>query len=89
MLVFVGSFAVASGQGVLVAALAHGLILIAIIYAYRHISSAHVNPAITAALLVGGKIDLMKAVNYWIAQLAGAIIAAGGQTTGSLTVSAP
>lgn len=101
VLVFVGGFAVASGQGVVAAALAHGLILVAIIYMYGHISGAHVNPAVTAGLLVGGKIDLMKAVYYWVAQFAGAIIAAvvlniivsgaaaGGQTIGSLTASAP
>lgn len=101
VLVFVGAFAVASGQGVVTAALAHGLILVAIIYMYGHVSGAHVNPAVTAGLLVGGKIDLMKAIYYWVAQFVGAIIAAvvlnmivsgaatGGQTTGSLTVSAP
>jgi MIP family channel proteins len=101
ILVFVGGFAVASGQGVVVAALAHGLILVAIIYMYGHISGAHVNPAVTAGLLVGGKIGVVKAVVYWVAQFAGAIIAAvvlnilvpgaaaAGQTIGSLTTSAP
>jgi MIP family channel proteins len=101
VLVFVGGFAVASGQGVVVAALAHGLILIGIIYMYGHISGAHVNPAVTAGLLVGGKIDLTKAVLYWVAQFAGAIIAAvvlnilvagaaeAGQTIGSLTTGSP
>ena len=101
VLVFVGGFAVASGEGVVVAALGHGLILIGIIYMYGHISGAHVNPAVTAGLLVGGKIDIPKAVLYWVAQFAGAIIAAvalniivpgaaaAGQTTGSLTQGAP
>ncbi|MEO8608941.1 MAG: aquaporin [Chloroflexota bacterium] len=101
ILVFVGGFAVASAQGVAVAALAHGLILVAIIYMYGHISGAHVNPAVTAGLLVGGKISIIKAVVYWVAQFAGAIIAAvvlnilvpgaaaAGQTIGSLTTSAP
>jgi MIP family channel proteins len=101
ILVFVGGFAVASNQGVVVAALAHGLILAAIVYMYGHISGAHVNPAVTASVLVAGKIELIKAVYYWVAQFAGAIIAAvllniivpgaakGGQTIGSLTASAP
>lgn len=100
-LVFVGGFAVASAQGVVAAALAHGLILVGIIFVWGHMSGAHVNPAVTASLLIGSKIDLMKAVYYWVAQFAGAIIAAvvlniivpgaakGGQTIGSLTVSAP
>lgn len=101
ILVFVGGFAVASAQGVVVAALAHGLILVGIIYMYGHISGAHVNPAVTAGLLVGGKIDITKAVIYWVAQFAGGIAAAlilniivpgaaaGGQTTGSLTAGSP
>jgi aquaporin TIP len=101
VLVFVGGFAVASAQGVVAAALAHGLILVGIIYMYGHISGAHVNPAVTAGLLVGGKIDITKAVIYWVAQFAGGIIAAvvlniivpgaaaGGQTVGSLTAGSP
>ncbi len=97
-LVFVGVAAVASGQGVAVAALAHGLVLCGIIFAYGYISGAHVNPAVTAGLLVGRQITLTRAVYYWIAQLIGGIVAAvvaniliaggatAGQTIGSLTV---
>jgi aquaporin Z len=96
MLVFAGAAAVASGQGVVAAALAHGIMLVVIVYLYGHISGAHVNPAVTFGLLVGGKIDVMKAIVYWVAQFAGAILAALvlsaiigsgnlGETTGSLT----
>src|SRR5574341_983665 len=100
ILVFIGGFAVASGEPVVVAALAHGLALTFIIYTYGHISRAHVNPAVTLGLLVGGKIDLMKAVVYWVGQFAGGILAAAlisfilgsnanvGETIGSLTASA-
>lgn len=96
-LVFVGIAAVASGQGVVTAALAHGLILVAIVFIYGNISGAHVNPAVTAGVLVTGKITINRAVAYWIAQFIGAIIAAVlvnilipdgaklGQTIGSLT----
>lgn len=96
ILVFVGGFAVASAQGVVAAALAHGIILVSIIYTYGHISGAHVNPAVTAGLLVGNQIKLDRAVYYWVAQFVGAVVAAVvlnvivpgtnvGQTTGSLT----
>lgn len=99
ILVFVGGFAVASEQGVVTAALAHGIILVTIIYTYGHISGAHVNPAVTAGLLIGNQIKLDRAVYYWVAQFVGAVIAAialnaivpgtnVGQTTGSLTDSA-
>jgi MIP family channel proteins len=75
VLVFVGAFAVASGQGVVTAALAHGLVLVALVYTYGHISGAHVNPAVTLGLLVGGKIETVKAVAYWVAQFVGGILA--------------
>jgi aquaporin Z len=101
ILTFVGGFAVttAGEQGVVVPALAHGMILISIIYTYGHISGAHVNPAVTAGLLIGGQIKIDRAVYYWVAQFVGAIIAAialnaivpgtnVGQTTGSLTTTA-
>ncbi len=100
ILVFVGGFAAASGQ-LMVAALGHGLILVGIIFMYGHISGAHLNPAVTAGILVGGKVTLTEAIGYWIAQFLGAIAAAvmlnvlvtgtatAGQTMGSLTVSAP
>ncbi len=96
-LVFVGAAAVASGQGVVTAALAHGLVLCGIIFAYGYISGAHVNPAVTAGLLVGRQITIERAIYYWIAQLLGGLLAgvvvnvvivdgaALGQTVGSLT----
>lgn len=98
-LVFVGGAAVASGQGVAVAALAHGLVLAAMIYMYGPTSGAQFNPAVTLALLIGRKIEINKAVIYWIAQFVGGILAALalwlvlgdrgnlGETTGSLTQS--
>ncbi|NDJ87335.1 MAG: aquaporin [Chloroflexi bacterium] len=76
MLVAVGAGAVAiSGGNVVVAALSHGLILIAIISTYGHVSGAHVNPAVTLGLLAGGKIELSRAVIYWVAQLIGGLLA--------------
>lgn len=78
VLVFVGGAAVlvAPVFGVLVPALAHGLILTALIYTYGHISGAQVNPAVTLGLLVGGKQDLNKSLVYMLAQFIGGIIAA-------------
>ena len=67
---------VADVFGVLVPALAHGLILVALVYTYGHISGAQVNPAVTLGLLVGGKQDLNKSLVYMLAQFIGAIIAA-------------
>ena len=78
VLVFVGSAAVlvAPVFGVVVPALAHGLILVALIYTYGHISGAQVNPAVTLGLAVGGKQDWTKSAYYIVAQFIGGIIAA-------------
>ena len=78
--------------------LVHFLVLAGIIATYGKISGAHVNPAVTAAQLVAGAVDITKAVWYWVAQFLGAIVAALvisallgdaagnlGQSMGSLT----
>ncbi len=102
VLVFVGTAAVAStveiGFDVTVPALAHGLVVVALIYVYGHISGTHINPAVTVGLLVGGHINPAKAGAYIVAQFLGGIIAAFllfalidgepgnfGQTVGSIT----
>lgn len=100
-LVFVGAFAVVTiGEGttdVVTPALAHGLILIGLIFTFGHISGAHFNPAVTVGLFIGGNIDTTKAIAYLVIQFVGGIVAAYvlvailpdpgnyGQTTGSLT----
>lgn len=84
MLVFVGAGAVTLlgqqatkvGADVVVAALAHAFILVGIIFTFGHISGAHVNPAVTLGLLVGGKVSITKALAYWVAQIVGGIVAA-------------
>jgi len=78
VLVFVGAAAVLVAPifGVVVPALAHGLILVALIYTYGHISGAQVNPAVTLGLAVGGQQDWAKSGYYIVAQFIGGIIAA-------------
>jgi aquaporin Z len=45
------------------------------IYAGGHISGGHYNPAVTMGALVRGRIGPVEAVGYWIAQVAGGVIA--------------
>jgi aquaporin Z len=56
--------------------LAFGLTVLAMVYAIGHLSGCHINPAITIAMLVAGKIKQKDAVMYIIAQCVGAFIAA-------------
>ncbi|MDX2075922.1 MAG: aquaporin [bacterium] len=102
ILVFIGGLSVVLATSiatinVLVPAFAHGLTVMGIIYAYGHISGAHINPAVTLGLFVGGRITLSKALFYIVAQFLGSLLAPLliiiilgsnanlGETTGTLT----
>ncbi|XP_010549592.1 PREDICTED: probable aquaporin TIP3-2 [Tarenaya hassleriana] len=61
--------------GLVLVALAHALALFAAVSAAINVSGGHVNPAVTFGALVGGRISVIRAVYYWIAQLLGAILA--------------
>ncbi|GAB4842658.1 Probable aquaporin TIP3-2 [Ancistrocladus abbreviatus] len=63
-----------AGSLVLIA-LAHALSFLAAIAASLNVSGGHVNPAVTFATLIGGRISLIRAFYYWVAQLLGAIVA--------------
>jgi aquaporin Z len=78
VLVFVGTgAAVIAGKsiGFLGIALAFGLAVLAMVYAIGPISGCHINPAITIAMLVNGKINSKDAGMYIICQCIGAILA--------------
>ena len=65
-----------SGAGILGIALAHGLALSVAVNAFGGVSGAHFNPAVTIGMLVTGRIQFDGAVQYIIAQLVGASVAA-------------
>ncbi len=103
-LVFIGAGAGMVNAGLVGIALAHGFTLAVFVYAYGNISGAHVNPAVTFALALNNTIKWGQAAFYWIAQFAGAILAAlllqaiatsvggniaGAATTGALTDKQP
>lgn len=58
------------------APLAIGAALMVMVYAGGHISGAHYNPAVTLAVLIRGKIGILLAPFYIVAQVAGAGAAA-------------
>ncbi len=66
-----------SGIGLLGIALAFGLTVVAMAYAIGPISGCHINPAISIAMLVAGKLSAQDCIGYIIAQVLGAIAGAG------------
>ncbi|NJX16845.1 aquaporin Z [Tamlana crocina] len=65
------------GIGFIGVALAFGLTVLTMAYAVGHISGAHFNPAVSLGLWAGGKFDGKDLLGYILAQLIGAVAAAG------------
>ncbi|WP_374960188.1 aquaporin Z [Gilvibacter sp.] len=64
------------GIGFMGVALAFGLTVVTMAYAIGHISGAHLNPAVTIGLWVGGRFSGKEVVPYVVSQCIGGIIAA-------------
>ena len=75
-LTFIGAGAIMSGAGLVGVAFAHGLVIAVMASAVGHISGAHFNPAVTFGFLLTGRLSASLAAVYWIAQFAGATLAA-------------
>jgi aquaporin Z len=78
-LVLVAVGAAVSGlksAGVIAVAVAFGFVLVMVAYAFGPVSGAHVNPAVTLAMVLARRQPITEAVGYWIAQLLGAILGA-------------
>jgi aquaporin Z len=71
----IGCTVIGAGSGV-IAPLAIGAALMVMVYAGGHISGGHYNPAVTLGVLIRGKVQAADVVPYWIAQFAGATVAA-------------
>ena len=57
-------------------AIAFGLVIMVMIYAVGHISGAHFNPAVSFAFAITRHFPWVRAGAYWVAQVAGALLAA-------------
>jgi len=72
----VGSAVLAGNKvGAAGVALAFGLSVLTMVYAIGHISGAHLNPAVTFGLAVGGRFPWRDVLPYVLAQLLGGILA--------------
>ena len=65
------------GIGFLGVAFAFGLTVLTMAFAIGHISGCHLNPAISAGLVVGKRFPASELLPYVVAQVLGAIAAAG------------
>lgn len=65
------------GIGLVGVSFAFGLTVLTIAYSLGHISGAHLNPAVTLGLLVGGRVESKTVLPYIISQILGGIAAAG------------
>jgi aquaporin Z len=79
MLVLFGCGAAVLGGdhvGQLGTALAFGFAIVALAYGLGPISGGHVNPAVSLAVFIAGRMSLKEMLGYWIAQFAGALAGA-------------
>lgn len=67
---------ISAGIGLIGVALAHGLAITVAVNVFGGISGAHFNPAVTLGFLTTGRIRLIEAIGYILAQLVGACAAA-------------
>ncbi|MFE7630738.1 aquaporin [Kocuria sp. NPDC057446] len=77
LLVFAGLGTGMFATEVIDSALGFGLGLVAAIVAFGHVSGGHFNPAVTLAAVVAGRTPASVAIGYVVAQVLGALAAAG------------
>lgn len=65
------------GIGFAGVALAFGLTVLTMAYTVGHISGGHFNPAVTLGLWTGKRFPAKDVIPYWVAQVIGAVAAAG------------
>lgn len=66
--------AVTSGVDLVATALAFGLVIVAAAYSVGNVSGCHINPAVSIALTVAGKMEVKECIRYIIAQIVGAFV---------------
>lgn len=65
------------GIGLHGVSLAFGLTVLTMAYAIGHVSGCHLNPAVSVGLVVGGRFKASELLPYVVAQVLGAVLAAG------------
>ena len=68
--------AVITGANIIATSLAFGLVIVAMAYSIGNVSGCHINPAVSLAMLVTGKMNLKDFIGYIVFQVLGAIAGA-------------
>ena len=63
-------------QSIIMISLGHGAAIGLMVYAFGHISGAHINPAVTIPMMITRKLGVKDGIGYIILQLIGAVAAA-------------
>jgi aquaporin Z len=66
--------AVTSGVDLVATSLAFGLVIVAAAYSIGNVSGCHINPAVSIALTVAGKMEVKECIRYIVAQVIGAFV---------------
>ena len=71
-----GAVAVLFGgyQSIMQIGVAWGIAVMLAVYLTRHLSNAHINPAVTLAMVISGRMPFKKLIPYWFAQVLGAFL---------------
>jgi len=72
-----GASPLATYNATLSISLCFGLTIFVLAHCFGHISGAHINPAVTLALVVARQITLLRGALYALAQFLGSIVASG------------